>query len=127
MDKHKDLALLLMRVGLGVMMMTHGIPKLIGGPEKWTMLGNAMPLVSGKLNLIWGLIAALTESLGGLLVVIGLFFRPACFFILMTMAVAAISHFDRGDGLKGASHAIETGFAFLGLLMLGPGKYSIKK
>jgi hypothetical protein len=41
-----------------------------------------------------------------------------------TMAVAATMHLRGGDGLPVASHAIEAGIAFLGLLLLGAGAYS---
>ena len=39
--------------------------------------------------------------------------------------VAAISHLSRGDGLSGASHAIELGIVFLSLILIGAGKYSL--
>jgi putative oxidoreductase len=75
----------------------------------------------------WGLMAASTEAIGGLLLIIGLFFRPACFFLLFTMGVAASSYFFTGGTLKDAAHPIEIGFSFLGMFILGPGKYSIDK
>jgi putative oxidoreductase len=127
-SKYSNFGLLLMRLGLGVMMVLHGYPKLIGGPDKWAKIGGAM----GNLGVhayptFWGFMAAATESLGGVLLILGLAFRPACLLLLFTMVVAAISHFYRGDDIMGASHAIELGFAFLGLLFVGPGKYSVDK
>ena len=41
------------------------------------------------------------------------------------MLVAAVSHLSRGDGLSGASHAIELGIVFLSLIVIGAGKYSV--
>ena len=35
------------------------------------------------------------------------------------MLVAAISHLSKGDGLGGASHAIELGIVFLSLILIG--------
>jgi putative oxidoreductase len=43
------------------------------------------------------------------------------------MAVAATMHLGRGDGLKGAAHAIELGIVFVGLLVIGAGRYSVDK
>jgi putative oxidoreductase len=128
LGNYKNFGLLLMRAGLGVMMITHGYPKLMGGPDLWTKIGSAM----GNLGvhfapMFWGLMAGLAESIGGLLVVLGLFTRTACIFLLITLIVAVLQHFSKGDGLNGAAHAIETGFAFLGLLFLGAGKYSVDK
>ena len=33
LGKYKDFGLLIMRVGLGVMMIVHGFPKMMGGVE----------------------------------------------------------------------------------------------
>jgi putative oxidoreductase len=127
LDKYRDFGLLLLRVGIGVMFMVyHGWPKLIGGPERWAALGEAM----GGLGVtfapvIWGFLAAVAETLGALLLVLGLFTRYALFFLFFTMVVAAMFHLGRGDGVKGAAHAIEIGIVFLSLMFIGPGKYSL--
>ena len=41
------------------------------------------------------------------------------------MLMATLFHLGRGDGLKGAAHAIEVGIVFLSLILIGPGKYSL--
>lgn len=125
---YKNAALFITRVGLGIMMIMHGYPKLMGGPDKWERIGSAM----GKLGVdfspvFWGFMASFAEGVGGLLLVLGWFFRPAAFLLVVTMAVAAMKHLDAGDGIMGASHAIELGIVFIGLFLLGPGKYSIDK
>ena len=43
------------------------------------------------------------------------------------MIVAALVHFSKGDGVNGASHAIELAIVFFGLIFIGPGKYSVDK
>jgi putative oxidoreductase len=126
--KYADFGLLLLRVGIGAMFIYHGLPKLTAGPEKWIKLGSAMQFVGiGAVPVFWGFMAALTELAGGVLLIIGLFFRAACIFLAITMAVAAAMHLGKGDGLQVASHAIEDGILFLGLLFIGPGKYSMDK
>jgi putative oxidoreductase len=75
---YPDLGLLIIRVGLGILMIKHGWPKITGGPEKWESLGNNMSMLGITFfPIFWGLCAALAETVGGLLMGIGLFFRPA--------------------------------------------------
>lgn len=125
---YSSTGLLIMRIGLGAMMITHGYPKLMGGPEKWTKLGAAMSnLGVHSYPAFWGFMAGASEAIGGLLVLLGLFFRPSCILIVFTMIVAAAKHIEQGDGLSGAGHAIELAFAFIGLMFVGPGKYSVDK
>ncbi|WP_262885778.1 DoxX family protein [Hymenobacter busanensis] len=69
--------------------------------------------------------AAVTETIGGQLLVLGLFFRWACVALLFTMVVAAVSHLAQGEGFGDYSHAVESGIVFLGLTFIGPGKFSI--
>jgi len=125
--EHRDVGLLVLRAGLGVMMaFVHGWPKVAGGPETWTKLGHAMSSVGIEFGHgFFGAAAAFVELFGGLLLVVGLATRPAALLLVVTMAVAAANHLAQGDGLGGASHAIEDGIAFAALLLLGPGRYSI--
>ena len=128
LGKYKDLGLFLLRVGIGVMFLFHGTPKLLGGPDKWSSIGTAMQYLGiHAVPVVWGFAAAASEFFGGVFLILGLFFRPACFFLAVTMAVAASMHLGRGEGLMTASHAIENGIFFLGLLFIGPGRYSIDK
>ncbi len=128
LSKYSSTALLLMRVGLGIMMVLHGYPKVMGGPDKWTALGNNMSNFGiTAYPEIWGFLGAVSEGVGGILLVLGLFFRPACFLLLCTMIVAATRHLSAGESVMDASHAIELGIVFMGLFILGPGKYSVDK
>lgn len=128
LDKYRDLGLLILRVGIGLMFIYHGYPKLVGGVEKWAGLGSVMEMWGIKYYpAFWGFTAAASEFVGGVLFILGLFFRPACFFLFCTMGVAASMHLNQGDGLGTASHAIELGVLFLSMLFVGPGKYSFNK
>ena len=42
LNKHRHIGLLVLRIGIGLMFMVHGAPKLFDGPEKWEKLGMAM-------------------------------------------------------------------------------------
>jgi putative oxidoreductase len=128
LGKYKNTGLLIMRIGLGIMFMFHGYPKLLGGPEKWSAVGDAMKYTGVTFFPAgWGLLAAATETFGGFLILLGLAFRPAALLLTLVMIVAATMHLKTGDGLGGASHAIEAAFVFFGLMFIGPGKYSVDK
>ena len=121
-----DTGLLLLRVGIGVMYIYHGAPKIAGGPEKWERLGMAMTSLGiDFMPVFWGFMAASSEFFGAICLLLGLLFRPATFLMAMTMAVAATMHLTRGDGLTTASHAIENCILFISLFIIGPGKYAI--
>ena len=126
LDKHRDIGLLILRIGFGCMFLYHGLPKLFGGPEKWEGLGGAMATFGITfIPAFWGFMAAISEALGGLCLILGLFFRPACILLTITMVVAAASHLGRGEGLRGSAHALKAAIVFLSLILIGPGKYSL--
>ncbi len=128
LNKYRDVGLLILRVGFGIMFMFHGAPKMFGGPEKWSRLGTAMGNFGiDFLPAFWGFMASFSEFFGGILLISGLFFRPACILLTITMIVAAGFHIGRGDGFPGASRAIENGIVFLSLTLIGPGKVSLDK
>jgi len=133
LSKYRDTGLLLLRILIGLSFLAHGLPKLTAGPELWVKLGKSMEFVGvGAYPVFWGLMAALSESVGGFLLLIGFAFRPACLFLLSTMAVATTMHFHTtpGNFLEKwfvASHAIELGSVFLSLLLIGPGRYSVDR
>ena len=118
--------ILLLRIGIGVSMMMHGIPKLMAGPEMWTGLGGAM----GNLGItfaptFWGFMAAFAEGVGGLLIALGLFVRPVSLMLVFNMIVAMMMHIAQGDGFLGYGHALDLLIIFAALLFIGAGKYSL--
>ena len=120
------LGLLLMRIGLGITFVLHGWPKLTGGPEGWAGIGGAMAIWGIDFApTFWGFMAGISEFGGGILLLIGLFFRPACVFLFITMVVAATMHIKNGDTFSDYSHAVELAIVFFSLLFTGPGKYSL--
>ena len=122
-----DTGLLIIRLGVGLMFFfVHGGPKLLAGPDMWEQIGGAMSVVGISFApVVWGFLAAVSEGVGGLLLALGLFARPAAFLMTVTMAVASTMHLTHGDGVQTASHAIELGFVFLGLIVTGPGRYGV--
>lgn len=121
-----NLGLLILRIGIGLMFILHGYPKLLGGTEMWEQIGGAMSNFGiGFYHMVWGFLAAFAEVVGGLLLILGFLFRPAAIMLFFTMVVATVMHLNNGDPFEIYSHAIESGILFLALTFIGPGAYSI--
>ena len=128
LSNYKNFGLLIIRVGLGIMFIFHGYPKLLGGVSMWEQLGHSTKYIGIHfLPVVWGFLAAATETFGGFLLILGLAFRPVCILLVINLVVAALSQLGSSEGLMGASHAIEDAIMFAGLLFVGPGKYSVDK
>ena len=128
LGNYRNFGLLIIRVGLGIMFIYHGFPKLGGGVKTWEELGSSTKYIGIHFwPVVWGLLSAATETFGGFLLIIGLAFRPVCLLLLINLLVAVAMHLGKGDGLMEASHAIEDAVVFAGLLFVGPGKNSVDK
>ncbi len=126
LNKYRNFGLLILRIGIGVAFICHGFPKLAAGPEAWVRIGGALSFTGITFALpVFGFMAALSEFLGGLFLVLGLFTRPACFFLFCTMVVATLMHLNAGDPFMKYSHALEAAILFFSLLFIGPGKFSL--
>jgi len=126
LDSFSDLGLLVIRAGVGALfMIVHGFPKLTGGPDKWASVGRAVGYLGIHFGYTsWGLAAALAETLGGLLLILGFAHRPAALALLITMLVASIWKFYPFGGWDAAAYPVSMAVVCLGLLFTGPGKYS---
>lgn len=125
LTRYREIGLLILRVGIGIMFIGHGFPKLIGGPALWR--GLAQGVGFDFLPEFWGLMAALGETVGGLLLALGLAFRPACLLLSFVMIGATIYHFRAGDSFTQYSRPLEMLILFGSLLLIGPGKYSVDR
>lgn len=123
-DRYIHLGLLVLRIGLGIMLLFHGGPKLFGGPETWERIGSNMSLLGINFwFMFWGLLAALAEFVGGILLIAGIYFTPACVLLTLTMLVALIRHLSAGDPFSVYSHPLELAIVFLSLIITGPGRH----
>jgi uncharacterized membrane protein YphA (DoxX/SURF4 family) len=119
-------AILFIRIFIGIVMLYHGIPKILEGENSWMKLGQTMANFGIYWRpLAWGYMASMTEALGGLLIVVGLAFRPAAFMLAVNLLVAAAKHIFAGQGLDTASHPLALAAIFIFLLVVGPGKKSL--
>lgn len=127
----KEPALFFLRFGLGIMFVVHGSAKIFGGPQMWAQVGSAISLWGISFwPTFWGFMASFAEFGGGILFILGFFFRPAAIMLTTTMLVATTMHVHT-DGLLNMksfgtySHAMELAIVFFSLIFIGPGKFSI--
>ncbi len=97
-----DIALLILRVGIGIMFILHGYPKMMGGMEKWISLGS---YGMGSIGIdffpaFWGFMAAFSEFFGGLMILFGIYIRYFSILLFITMLVAINTHLS-GGGCSG--------------------------
>lgn len=119
MKPQTDLGLLILRVGAGVLLMTHGVPKLMQLLE-----GNyqfADPIGVGPLASL--ILAVFAEFLCALLVVLGVKTRWVAVppFITMMVAVLVV---HSADPFGRKELALVYGVIFLALIFTGGGRYS---
>ena len=120
-DSDANAGLLILRVFIGAAMLTHGWGKLFGGLEQFTGF-------VAKLNIpfpsVTAFLAAFAESIGALLLALGLLTRPSAFLLACTMAVAAlVAH--AGQGFAAQESAWLYFFPALFFLLKGAGRWSL--
>lgn len=116
---YPDLGLLILRLGFGGFMLTHGIPKL-------NMLSNPADFgdpigIGATLSLI---LAIIGEVVAPILMIIGFKTKWAAIPAIITMGVAAFIVHAKDD-LAIKEHALLFFFAFLVIFLCGAGKYSV--
>ena len=115
----KPYILSLLRIVVGLLFLQHGLSKMFGFP-------GPVPANFNWLTM-YGL-AALIETVGGVLVTVGLFTRVAAFIMSGEMAFAFfIGHLPRGfiPMNNGGSLAVLYCFVFLYLAAAGGGRWSL--
>jgi len=126
-NKYSDAGILFLRIGIGfAFIFVHGWGKIIGGPELWGKLGGTMANMGITFApVFWGFMASLAEFGGGILILLGLFTRPALAFMAFTMLVAFVMHTSKLDPWSKSVYPMEMFAVFMALLFIGAGKYSI--
>lgn len=116
-----DIGILIFRIAIGALMLTHGVPKLIRlfSGEEITFMD---PLGLGEVTTFT--LTVFAEFVCSVLVIIGLGTKLAVWPIIATMATAAfIVHTDDGWGAQ--EMPLLFLFGFLLLFFTGSGKYSL--
>ncbi|WP_439027209.1 DoxX family protein [Haloarchaeobius sp. DT45] len=126
-----DVSVLLLRLGVGLIMLVHGFGKLTGaGPAGSGIDRFALALVElgvpAPVLTAW--LVGFAETIGGLLVLVGLFSRigAAAIAVVMTGAVLLV-HLPNGFVVSngGYEFALLLLLASVSLVFTDPGKYSV--
>lgn len=118
---HVDIGLLIFRIGISALMLTHGYPKLVRffGSEE---IAFADPLGFGEV--VTFTFAVFAEFICSILIIVGFGTRLAAIPLIGTMAVAAlIVHMP--DGFGSQEMPLLYMFGFILLFFTGGGKYSL--
>jgi putative oxidoreductase len=127
-----SLAILVLRLGVGLVFMLHGMQKTFGFSGGPGVAGFSKYLETLNFHppLLWAHIGAYAEFLGGLLVLLGLFTRPAAIvlFIFIIVALAKV-HLNKGFFMSkgGLEYTFILACVCLSLILLGAGKFSIDR
>ncbi len=118
-----DIALLIIRIGVGLLMLTHGIPKLqmliAGGEIQFPGVMGMSPALSLGLTVF-------AEVLCSILIFIGLGTRLASIPLIITMIVAVFL-IHANDPLAGKEMGLLYLLLYIPLLILGGGKFSLDR
>jgi putative oxidoreductase len=127
LGKYSDNVPLILRIGLGTtMLFSHGLPKM--APDRWEGTGRAMAALGITFApAFWGFMAAITETVGGLFLLLGLWVRPTCAVLIFVLFVAAARNLINGSLAGGQAHPIDAAVGLIALMILGAGKYSLGK
>ena len=118
LDRWAPHVLSILRIVVALLFLQHGLSKLFGFPQAM-----APPPM---FTMIW--FAGVIELVGGVLLTLGLFTRPAAFIMSGEMAIGYfLAHAPRSffPALNGGNLAILYCFVFLYLVFAGPGPWSL--
>jgi len=110
----------------------HGAQKVLGsfgGPgwAKWTSLSQAVPFPFMRPTSLWLGAAAISELVGGVLVLLGLLTRLGAFLIICVMVTAMATQWPRFFAPEGMELAITFLAIALALLIIGGGQASVDR
>jgi putative oxidoreductase len=129
-----QLGLLIIRASVCAVLINAGFKKFAGGHEQLSIVGQNLSSIGiqvgtdNAVTLFMGIMAAGSQLIGGVLLLIGLFPRIASTFMLFTMLVATATVYHRSSGDIGAT--MEPGLialVLLGLLFSGAGRLAIHR
>ena len=120
-----DLAWALVRVTAGLMLIPHGWPKLMTGPAAV----GARVSQGMEPAIFWGALIILLETVGGLLIAVGLFTRIVAALLFVEFLVIWKVHWPRGWSASagGLEFVIMWGLLFLAIMLRGGGPYSLDR
>lgn len=125
-----DWSCLVLRLGLGIMFVAHGLQMAYGLFKGPGIKGFSAVLSSLGFTpaIVWAYVGAYTTLVGGLFLISGLFTRTSALFLLIFIVVAGIKvHLKKGFFLAdgGFEYTFVIASVCLALVIQGAGKFSL--
>jgi putative oxidoreductase len=128
LGKYREGGLLLFRASIGLILIILIAPVLWNGESSWERFGSVMRHLDFHSHFtFWGFVGALLGCVGGVLMVLGLFFRVGVLFALAITVIHLVAVWDTHGDFHARLPALEMAILLLCLLFIGPGKYSVDK
>jgi|SRR5690554_184430 len=130
MATNNSWGLLALRLGAGAIFIAHGAGKFgIGGGGGLEGTTNMVAGLGFPVPVVFAVLLASSEFIGGMLLVLGLLTRLAAFTQVIAMAVAVfMMHWSNGlTGAGGYEWAMLLGLAAFCLMMDGAGRFSVDR
>ena len=124
-DRKIHFGLLIVRLGLTAVLFLHALPKLFAGAHSWKNIGTTLSFINpGLPPMMFGFAILLLETLGAVSFVFGYFFRAACALLFVLFGAYFFNYFKVGFNTL-MLWSLGLAVVFLGLIYIGPGRYSI--
>lgn len=127
-----DLAPLVLRLGLGIVFLVHGVSKLNAGPASG--FGSMLTGLSAPAPALFAWLVTIAELVGGILLLVGLLTRLTTLPLIATLIGAIVLvKFDvgviagEGAAMPGAEVDIALLAGLVALLVIGPGRLSVDR
>jgi putative oxidoreductase len=122
----QSLSLLLLRCIIGLLLFAAGSGKLLGLFGGYGLQASLQAYLKMGISSPFSYLSIFTEFIGGMLLALGLFTRPAAFAVMINMLVATIISLPRGImGPMGAQTPLIFLVIDIAILLSGPGSISI--
>jgi putative oxidoreductase len=125
-----DVGLLIVRLVFGAIMAAHGVQKLVTwfGGYGLAGTGGFFEALGFRPGRLFAALAGLAESVGGLLLAVGLF-EPVAAMAIIAVMITATGSVHWGHGLFAATNGVEVPLLYaavaVALTLTGPGAYSL--
>ncbi len=122
-----DLSWVLIRLLAGLLLLPHGWPKLMAGPA--AVGANVAARRGFEPALFFGFLLIFLETVGGIMIALGLFTRFIAALLLFEFIVIWQVHAPRGwsGSVNGLEYVLLWGLLFFAILLRGGGPYSLDR
>jgi putative oxidoreductase len=126
-EKYADLYWPLIRVTAGAILFTHGWPKLMAGVNAFAAGSLAKRGIEPALPLAY--IVVFLETVGAILIILGLFTRVIASLLVVEFLVIIWVHIPNGYAwnARGYEYPLFWGLIFLAMVLRGGGPYSLDR